>query len=144
MRARFFALFLSGLSLTAPTAAAPEETSAPSHPTYVAKVDPGAFHPVPFEEKKLGAAVSPSAVRLITPGVDKFSIYRLIGPPHFGEAIARRWNYVLFFPVVPGSAERMRCRMEIRFDRPPGRYDVIVSEVIWQEQSCADRVAAAG
>jgi len=34
--------------------------------------------------------------------------------------------------------------MEIRFDRPPGRYDVIVSEVIWQEQSCADRVAAAG
>ena len=142
MRARFFALLLSGLSLAAPTAAA-EKASAPSNATYVAKVDPTSFQPVPFEEKKLGVTVSPSAVRLITPGVDKFSIYRLIGPPHFGEAIARRWNYVLFFPVVPGSAERMRCRMEIRFDRPPGRYDVIVSEVIWQEQSCADRVAAA-
>jgi outer membrane protein assembly factor BamE (lipoprotein component of BamABCDE complex) len=91
----------------------------------------------------LGATVSPAAVRMITPGVDKFSIYRLIGPPHFGEGITRRWNYVLFFPVAPGSLERVRCRMEIRFERPPGHYSVTVSDVIWQDQACADRVAAA-
>jgi hypothetical protein len=87
--------------------------------------------------------VSPAFVRLITPGVDKFSIYPLLGPPHFGEGITRRWNYVLFFPVAPGSTERVRCRMQIRFERQRGRYSVTVSEVIWQEQSCADRVAAA-
>ena len=123
-------------------AMAKDDAPAPA-PVYVAKVDPDAFPRRPLEDEKLGATVSPAAVRMITPGVDKFSIYRLIGPPHFGEGITRRWNYVLFFPVAPGSLERVRCRMEIRFEKAPRHYSVIVSEVIWQDQACADRVAAA-
>lgn len=130
----------SAIPAAANTADAPVT---PPAATYVAKVDPAAFHHTLLEERKIGATVSPATVRLITPGVDKYSIYRLIGPPHFDEGITRRWNYVLFMPVAPGSMERVRCRMEIRFIRERGHYDVTVSEVIWQDQACADRVAAA-
>ncbi len=144
MKLGTFALpILSGLALASPSAAIAEEAAKAPVTTYVAKVDPSVFHRTPREHKKLGATVSPAAVRMITPGVDKFSIYTLIGPPHFGEGITRKWNYVLFFPVAPGSTERVRCRMQIRFERLRGHYNVTVSEVIWQEQSCADRVASA-
>ncbi len=149
MKTKFLALtVLVGLSLVIPTAAGAQKVSTPaaspaSASVYMATVDPTAFRHVPREHTKQGVTVSPASVRLITPGVDKFSIYPLLGPPHFGEGIARQWYYVLFLPVAPGSAERMRCRMKIRFTRPPGRYYVAVSEVVWQERSCADRVAAA-
>lgn len=140
----FAALCFSATCLTNPVLAS-EGSPSPASPasTYQATVDPAAFRPVVLEHKKLGVTTTPATIRLITPGVDKFSIYPLIGAPHFGEGITRRWNYVLFFPVAPGSAERVRCRMEIRFQRPRGHYSVVVSEVVWQEQSCADRVAAA-
>ncbi|MGK6353996.1 outer membrane protein assembly factor BamE [Sphingomonas sp. DT-207] len=144
MKFGYFALsILSGLGLASPSVAGTEETAKAPATTYVAKVDPSAFHRRPLEHKKLGVTVNPAVVRMITPGVDKFSIYNLIGAPHFSEGITRRWNYVLFFPAAPGSIERVRCRMEIRFIRERGRYSVTVSEVIWQEQSCADRVASA-
>jgi outer membrane protein assembly factor BamE (lipoprotein component of BamABCDE complex) len=144
MKARFAALLgLSAASIVHVADVRAEQVSSTAGSSYLAKVDPGAFREVPHEHLKAGATVSPSAVRMITPGVDKFSIYRLIGPPHFGEGITRRWNYVLFFPAAPGSTERVRCRMEIRFVRPHGRYNVVVSEVVWQDQSCADRVARA-
>lgn len=145
MKTKFFAaLCLSGACLTNPSLASEDSPSpASSASTYQATVDPAAFRPVVLEHKKLGVTTTPATIRLITPGVDKFSIYPLIGAPHFGEGITRRWNYVLFFPVAPGSTERVRCRMEIRFERPRGHYSVVVSEVVWQEQSCADRVAAA-
>ncbi|WP_423602480.1 outer membrane protein assembly factor BamE domain-containing protein [Sphingomonas sp. MS122] len=144
MKATHIALpMLSALCL-AGTAVAKEEPSAPAPATYMGKVDPGAFRETPLEYKKKGVTVNPAAVRLITPGMDKFSIYNLIGPPHFGEGITRRWNYVLFFPVTPGSTERIRCRMEIRFGRKrTDGYNIAVSEVVWKEQACADRVVAA-
>lgn len=145
MKTKYFAaLCIAGACLTNPAAASedgPSSTSSAS--TYRATVDPAAFRPVVLEHKKLGVTTTPTTIRLITPGVDKFSIYPLIGAPHFAEGITRRWNYVLFFPAAPGSTERVRCRMEIRFERPRGHYSVVVSEVVWQEQSCADRVAAA-
>jgi outer membrane protein assembly factor BamE (lipoprotein component of BamABCDE complex) len=138
---------LLGASLLAPAGAfARDETAAreESASTYVGTVDPTAFREAPRERDRPGATVSPQAVRMIVPGVDKFSIYRLIGPPHFNEGITRRWNYILFFPTAPGSAERVRCRMEIRFAPPgPGRYNVAVSEIVWQDRACADRVAQA-
>lgn len=143
MKLGTFALPILGLALASPSAAIAEEAAKAPVSTYVAKVDPSAFHRTPREHKKLGATVSTAAVRMITPGVDKFSIYTLIGPPHFGEGITRKWNYVLFFPVAPGSTERVRCLMQIRFERLRGHYNVTVSDVIWQEQSCADRVASA-
>lgn len=144
MKAKF--LTLSAFAAMAFAGVAPavaEDAAALKAAAYAATVDPSAFHDVPLERKKLGVTTSPATVRLISPGMDKFSIYPLIGPPHFGEGITRRWNYVLFFPAGPNGAERVRCRMEIRFARARGQYDVVVSKVIWQEQSCADRVAAA-
>ncbi len=144
MKAKFLTLpILSSLGLMTPVAAIAEDAPATSASSYVAMVDPAAFRDEPLEHKKLGATASPATIRMITPGVSKSDIYTWIGPPHFGEGITRRWNYVLFFPVALGSTERMRCRMEIRFARPRGHYNVTVSEVVWQEQSCADRVAAA-
>jgi len=144
MKTKFVTLpILSGLGLLNPVAVVAEDAPATPASIYVATVDPAAFHKKPLEHKKLGATVNPATVRMITPGVNKSDIYRWIGAPHFGEGITRRWNYVLFFPAAPGSTERMRCRMEIRFVRPRGYYNVTASEVVWQEQSCADRVAAA-
>lgn len=143
MKARFLTFpVVAGLSLVN-TAAVAEEVREPSAPTYAAKVDPTAFREVTLEHKKLGVTTTPATVRLIAPGMDKFSIYPLIGAPHFGEGITRRWNYVLFFPPAAGETERVRCRMEIRFERPRGHYSVTVSEVVWQDQACADRVARA-
>ena len=139
----FVALLVSGACLPNQALAAEDGPSPVSPSTYKATVDPAAFRPVVLEHKKLGVTTTPATIRLITPGVDKFSIYPLIGAPHFAEGITRRWNYVLFFPAAPGSVERVRCRMEIRFERPRGHYSVVVSEVVWQDQSCADRVAAA-
>ncbi|MDQ8754664.1 outer membrane protein assembly factor BamE [Sphingosinicella sp. LHD-64] len=139
LRTLFIASFV-GAGLVAPTAAPAEDDTG-----YVGTIDPSAFRETPRERDRLGATVDPAAVRMITPGIDKFSIYRLIGPPHFNEAIARRWNYILVFPSASGSEERLRCRMEIRFAPPArGRYNVTVSEVVWQDRSCAERVAAAG
>jgi hypothetical protein len=144
MKARFLALPLLsvGYLIAVSCPAAAEEAGESSSAAYVGRVDPDAF---PFRPRshQLGVTVDPASVRLITPGVDKFSIYPLLGPPHFAETIARRWNYVLLFPTSPGSAERVRCRMEIRFVRHRGEDNVRVSEVVWQEQSCADRVAQA-
>lgn len=142
MNAKLIALpLLSVLGLATFEAQAEE---APTATDYTARVDPAEFSDRASDSRKPGVTVSPAAVRLITPGVDKFSIYNLIGPPHFDEGITRKWNYVLFFPAGPGGADKARCRMEIRFgrDRKDG-YNVTVSEVVWQEQSCADRVAAA-
>jgi outer membrane protein assembly factor BamE (lipoprotein component of BamABCDE complex) len=143
MTAKLSLALASTLCAVALPAHAEEASPAPS--AYVARVDPAAFPERPSEYRKLGVTVSPATVRLITPGVDKFSIYNLIGPPHFGEAIANKWNYVLFFPPMPGTAERQRCRMEIRFswNRKNGN-NRTVSEVVWKDQACADRVAAAG
>lgn len=81
-------------------------------------------------------------VRMIVPGVDKDSIYTLIGPPHFDEGISRKWNYVLFFPTGNGT-ERQRCRVEIRFHRVDKSRAVEVQQLVWQDQACADRVAGA-
>lgn len=142
MNAKLIALSLL-LALSIVNAQARAEEASPSI-AYVAKVDPAAFPERAFEHKKLGVNVSPAAVRLITPGVDKFSIYNLIGPPHFGEGITRKWNYVLFFPPASGGTDKQRCRIEIRFGRErKDGYNVTVSEVVWKEQACADRVAAA-
>lgn len=143
MHTSFLALSLLPLLVLSGGAASAKDAPASAPSPYVAKVDPDAFPERPGEHRKTGVTVDPKTLRLITPGIDKFSIYNLIGPPHFGEAIARRWNYVLFFPAAPGSAERVRCRMEIRFERIPQKYDVIVSDVLWKDQTCADRVAAA-
>ena len=144
MKIRFLALSLLSAMLLSSAAAHAQDTTKPSTAAYAGRVDPTAFSPRPLEHQKLGVTVDPATVRMITPGVDKFSIYNLIGAPHFGEGITRRWNYVLFFPVAPGSIERVRCRMEIRFKKLRPHYSVVVSEVIWQDQACADRVASAG
>ncbi|AKM06380.1 outer membrane protein assembly factor BamE [Pelagerythrobacter marensis] len=144
MIARLLALPAIAAASIATMATAQDDVSETTVATYVPTVDPDAFGRAPLEERKTGVTVDPAAVRMIVPGLEKFSIYRLIGPPHFGEGITRRWNYVLFFPLEPGSMERVRCRMEIRFEKPKGRYHVVVSEVVWKDQACADRVAAAG
>lgn len=142
MNAKLIALSLISAQSLVSAGARAEET--PPSVAYIATVDPAAFPERAFEQKKLGVTVSPAAVRLITRGVDKFSIYNLIGPPHFGEGITRRWNYVLFFPPSPGRTDKLRCRMEIRFGRErKDGYNVTVSEVLWKDQVCADRVAAA-
>lgn len=142
MKASIFAsLLVSGACLMTAASAAEEKASTAS--PYQATVDPAAFRPAVLEHKKLGVTTDPATVRLIAPGMDKFSIYPLIGPPHFDEGITRRWNYVLFFPPAAGETERVRCRMEVRFERPRGHYHVVVSEVVWQDQACADRVAQA-
>lgn len=144
MKAKIVTLsFFSAACLGASAVVVAQESMPTEASGYVGRVDPDAFPDSPFEHRNRGVTVHPADVRLITPGVDKFSIYPLLGPPHFDEGIARRWNYILYFPDSPGSTQRVRCRMEIRFERPPGRYHVAVSEVVWKDQACADLVAAA-
>jgi outer membrane protein assembly factor BamE (lipoprotein component of BamABCDE complex) len=138
-------LWAAGMVLTGPALAADSHVATEtSVAAYNATVDPDAFHPAVLEDVKKGVTADPATVRLIAPGMDKFSIYPLIGPPHFGEGVTRRWNYVLYFPLLAGESERRRCRMQVRFESMRGQYHVFVSDVVWQEQACADRVAAAG
>lgn len=138
------ALMASALS-TGVLASGALEESADSKallPTYKAEVNPARFEETERTMKKRGATVNPTDVRMIVPGVDKDSIYTLIGPPHFDEGISRKWNYVLFFPTGNGT-ERQRCRVEIRFHRPDKSRAVEVQQLVWEDQACADRVAGA-
>ncbi len=136
------ASIIAAIGLFSASASAQTSATETTLPVYKATVDAGAFDDKESAMKKRGVTANPADVRLIVPGVDKDSIYNLIGPPHFGETVTRRWNYVLFFFTGNGT-ERQRCRVEFRFARPEGKRVVEISEVVWQEQSCADRVAAA-
>lgn len=80
MKVRSLALSLVVGSLTTTAAIAQDAPETPSA-AYVATVDPAAFPERLNEHKKTGVTVSPEAVRMITPGIDKHSIYKLIGPP---------------------------------------------------------------
>lgn len=106
---------------------------------------PGVFvNPSAFEEnaqalRKKGVTVGVAQVRPIVPGTDKDSIYTLIGPPHFGEGITRRWNYVLFLTDATGSP--MRCRFQIEFKRSEDG-NLIVDRLTWGSQECADLVSS--
>lgn len=132
-------LLASALSTGALAQTADTENSLP---VYAAVIDPTNFKETDHTMKKRGVTVNPADVRMIVPGVDKDSIYTLIGPPHFDEGISRKWNYVLFFPTGNGT-ERQRCRVEIRFHRPDKSRAVEVQQLVWQDQACADRVAGA-
>lgn len=135
------ALSTGALAQTAATT--PEATpEAKALPVYKARVDPSLFHETERTMKKRGVTANPADVRMIVPGMDKDSIYTLIGTPHFEEGISRKWNYVIFFPTGNG-VERQRCRVEIRFHRPDTTRAVEVQELVWQDQACADRVAGA-
>ena len=111
MKAEFLAL--APLLAMSPVAPALAQSATPSS-TYKATVDPSAFHKVPLEHKKLGVTVSPASVRLITPGVDKISIYPLLCPPHFVTEIEAMEDApaVAFLPQsaapAPKSAKKIK------------------------------------
>lgn len=109
-------------------------------------VTPDAFRDTSAIDRKTGIVIAPAMVAGILPGMDKDGIYRLLGTPHFGEGISRRFGYVLNFPAGKGQPG-LRCRLAVTFDRiaRPGSTarHLGVSGLLWQTQACADRVASA-
>lgn len=98
-------------------------------------VDPAAFTETARSLRKRGITVSPAQTASIRQGVDKDNIYRLIGAPHFGEGITRRWNYVLF--LHDGAEAPQRCRLRIDFAKSGDGYDVVVDRLTWSSDQCA-------
>jgi outer membrane protein assembly factor BamE (lipoprotein component of BamABCDE complex) len=128
---------LLGALSWAPTAATAQE---PGHTGASVIVDPAAFTETAHSLRKRGATVTPAQVRGVVPGSDKDSVYTLIGPPHFGEGITRRWNYVLF--LTDGASPRLRCRFQLEFKKPGDGYNVVVDRITWGSQQCADFVSS--
>ena len=98
-------------------------------------VDASAFVETPSTQKKRGITLSPAQTAPVRQGVDKNNIYALMGPPHFGEGITRRWNYVIF--LAKGANEPVRCRLRIDFRKPDGSYNVVVDRLTWSSEECA-------
>lgn len=103
-------------------------------------VDASIFEETPRTLRKPGITVAPEQLRAIVAGTNKDSLYALIGPPHFGEGITRRWNYVIM--LTDGTADRLRCRLQIDFARPEGGGPLFADRVTWSSQQCADRIYA--
>ena len=86
-------------------------------------------------QKKRGITLLPAQTVPVRQGVNKDNIYALMGPPHFGEGITRRWNYVI--NLVDGDREPVRCRLQIDFRKPEGSYNVVVDRLTWSSEECA-------
>ncbi|KQN16511.1 SmpA/OmlA family protein [Sphingomonas sp. PP-CE-1A-559] len=131
-------------SLLVPNGAALSQVATMSEPSPRPLVDGSAFKTKSAYDRKKGIVIQPSMVRLIVPGMDKDAVYRIVGAPHFGEAITRTFNYILNLTTT--GDDPMRCRMQVVFGTPQqgplASRRPIVLRVVWQTSGCADRVAA--
>ncbi|PZT85103.1 MAG: cell envelope protein SmpA [Citromicrobium sp.] len=97
-------------------------------------VDADAFTENNRTLRKKGVTVGSAQLMPIRPGVDKDTIYNLIGPPHFNEGITRRWNFVIF--IAGEAPEPLRCRLRIDFGDPRDGYNVVVRQMTWSSEEC--------
>lgn len=103
-------------------------------------VNPDAFPETPRTLRKKGVTVGPAQLAPLRIGIDKDSLYTLIGPPHFGEGITRRWNYVIF--VSRPSEPLLRCRLQIDFGNRRDGYNVLAERLTWSSDECLRAASA--
>ena len=101
-------------------------------------VDPGASRfPDPQSSTLQGGTfVNVANLRNVGPGLTKYQIYDLLGPPHFHEGVfhVRVWNYLFNFRR---AGTTVTCQYQIQFDD-----DKRVSKTLWKDPACEDYVRA--
>jgi OmpA-OmpF porin, OOP family len=81
-----------------------------------------------------GQIIQPQTVRLVTLGMGKDQVYRILGVPHFNEAIgARTWTYT-FHLRSAGKSDVLNCLYKIHYEH--GKIDSIK----WKDDVCARTV----
>jgi len=80
-----------------------------------------------------GTFVSPENLRLVSPGMTKDQLYRLLGTPQFDEGVfhVTKWNYIFNFRRDDGEADFDRCQYQIIFDA-----NHHVQSTHWKPESC--------
>lgn len=136
MKTLVYAAMLAGGMTMAPAQASAQEAGTDARVT----VDASAFTETKRTMRKKGVTVGPAQLMPIRPGVDKDTIYNLIGPPHFGEGITRRWNFVIF--IAGKQPEPMRCRLRVDFGKPRDGYNVVVKHMTWSSEECMAAASA--
>jgi OmpA-OmpF porin, OOP family len=83
---------------------------------------------------KEGQFIQPQTVNLVTLGMSKDQVYRVLGAPHFNEAIgAQSWIYA-FHLRSAGKNDLLNCLYKIHYER--GKID----KIIWKDEICARAV----
>lgn len=127
------AAFMLGTTLPA----APALASGDEHGVVV---NPDAFTETARTLRKKGVTVSHAQLAPLGVGIDKDSLYTLIGPPHFGEGITRRWNYVIF--ITRPAEPLLRCRLQIDFGDGRDGYNVAAERLTWSSEECLRAASA--
>jgi OmpA-OmpF porin, OOP family len=77
-----------------------------------------------------GQIIQPQMVKLVTLGMGKDQVYRILGAPHFNEAIgAQTWTYG-FHLRSAGKSDVLNCLYKIHYER--GKIDSIK----WKDDVC--------
>lgn len=137
MKKLIYAAILAGV--LHPAIAVGKDNSNPGA-DYRITVDQSAFQESEHTRRKKGVTVGSAQLAPIRPGVDKDTIYNLIGPPHFGEGITRRWNFVIF--IVGETTDPLRCRLRLDFGKPRDGYNVVVTQMTWSSEECVAAASA--
>jgi OmpA-OmpF porin, OOP family len=89
------------------------------------------FRPLHTAWLKEGQVIHPDTLRQVMKGMTKDQVYRVLGTPHFNEAIgAKRWHYI--FQLRAGNINLgSNCQYMLQYHR--GRID----QIIWQNEDCA-------
>ena len=78
-----------------------------------------------------GTHPSLEALRTVRPGINKDSLYTLLGVPHHREAHgAREWDYLF---NLPRNGEMIRCQYKVIFDK-----EMHGQNFFWNPASCAE------
>jgi OmpA-OmpF porin, OOP family len=81
-----------------------------------------------------GQVIQSQTVKLVTLGMGKDQVYRILGVPHFNEAIgAQTWTYT-FHLRTGGPNDVLNCLYRIHYKR--GKIDSIK----WKDDVCAQVV----
>jgi outer membrane protein assembly factor BamE (lipoprotein component of BamABCDE complex) len=81
-----------------------------------------------------GQIIQPELVKMVTLGMGKDQVYRLLGAPHFNEAIgAQTWTYT-FHLRTAGRSDVKNCLYKIHYERRR------IDSIKWKDEACAKAV----
>lgn len=97
--------------------------------------DQSEFRPVEKSYQKTGTPISHESMNLMRDGIDKSSVYDVLGVPHYGTGIipAKKWEYR--FDIVNPVGVTKDCQMLV------GYKDGLVETVKVSSQKCLDAIA---
>jgi len=110
---------------------------------YDGVVDPRSFQNKDIAGNIHGPILDPVVVGKVAVGLRKKEVYQLIGAPNLDGTYASHWRYKVRLRSG-ASGEPLSCRLLVIFaPEAPRGYTSKVTQIVWQSQTCVDRVVTA-